>query len=446
MIGITVKTPVSPPDTDSLSVFDDPKKIHRLISVSPLVRGKYEHWDKVRHLTPPEGLTSEEWWLGIKWARSRLQKSTPLLDKRGVPWVFGTPDPVLKRLHEIDQHASGRIEMSEQVTNPATRDRYILSSLMEESITSSQLEGASTTVEVAKNMLRTGRKPTDRSEQMILNNFVAMQFVRENVSRPLTVDFVLELHRMLIEDTLDESEKAGRFRKHDDHIQVEDEIGTVLHLPPGVDELPDRLARLCEFANERESEEFLHPVARAVFLHFQLAYDHPFFDGNGRTARALFYWSMLSQGYWLAEYLSISSILKNAPAQYARSFLFTETDENDLTYFLAYQLEVIRNAVDDLHDVLTRKINQVAQVEKLLRRSTEFNHRQLAILSHALRHPGVRYTIKSHQRSHNVVYQTARTDLLGLAAMDLLVQKTRGNSYEFTAPLDLHRRLQDVPR
>jgi len=440
-----VKVPVSPPDAESLSTFDDPKKILRLIEISPLVRGKYEHWDKVRHLTPPEGLTPEEWWLGIRLARSRLLKPTSLLDKSGAHWVFGTPDPVLKRLHEIDQMASGRIEMSEQVTNPSTRDRYIVSSLIEESITSSQLEGASTTVEVAKNMLRTGRRPTDRSEQMILNNFVAMQFVRENVSRPLTVDFVCELHRMLTEDTLDEPEKVGCYRERDDQIQVEDEIGTVLHVPPDVAELPNRLERLCEFANERDSDEFLHPVARAVFLHFQLAYDHPFFDGNGRTARALFYWSMLSQGYWLAEYLSISSILKNAPSQYARSFLFTETDANDLTYFLDYQLGVIRRAIDDLQVFLTRKIDEVAQVENLLKRSTEFNHRQLAVLGHALLHPGARYTIKSHQRSHTVVYETARTDLLDLAELGLLLQRMRGNSYEFTAPSDLHRRLEAVP-
>lgn len=439
-----MKIPIPPPNTDPLAAVEDRKKLILMLRIPPLVRGKYEHWDKVRHLTPPEGLTSEEWWLGIRLARDRLLKPTKLTDKHGSPWVFGTPDPILKRLHEIDQMASGRIEMSEPVTNPSTRDRYIVSSLMEESITSSQLEGASTTVEVAKNMLRTGRRPTDRSEQMILNNFVAMQFVRENSSTPLTPEFVLELHRMLVEDTLDDPAKAGCFREEGDQIQVEDEIGTVLHIPPNVRELPDRLEALCQFANERDSDEFLHPVARAVFLHFQLAYDHPFFDGNGRTARALFYWSMLSQGYWLAEYLSISSILKKAPSQYARSFLFTETDSNDLTYFLDYQLGIVRRAMDDLQDYLTRKIGEIAKVEALLKRSTEFNHRQLAVLGHALRHPGARYTIKSHQRSHNVVYDTARTDLLDLADLDLLLQRKRGRSYEFAAPSDLHRRLENL--
>lgn len=40
-----------------------------------------------------------------------------------------------------------------------------------------------------------------------------------------------------------------------------------------------------------------------------IAYMHPFVDGNGRTARALFYWYMLKSGYWLTEYLSISRVI-----------------------------------------------------------------------------------------------------------------------------------------
>lgn len=130
----------------------DPPDIHALLrelqreklplvlgSTSPLVRGEYEPWDKVRHLDPPEGLTSEEWWLGIKLARNQLLKPIPLLDTDGQPFRFGMPDPVLRLTHEIDQLASGRIQISEEVTNPNTRDRYIVNSLIEESITSSQL-------------------------------------------------------------------------------------------------------------------------------------------------------------------------------------------------------------------------------------------------------------------------------------------------------------------
>jgi Fic family protein len=124
--------------------------------------------------------------------------------------------------------------------------------------------------------------------------------------------------------------------------------------------------------------------------------------------------------------------------------VYSESDGNDLTYFLIYQLEVFRRAISELQEYLRRKLAQVRQVEALLRSSVDFNHRQLALLSHALKHPGHRYTIQSHQKSHNVVYQTARTDLLELAGKQLLVQGKVGNAYTFAAPGDLAKRLEAI--
>ncbi len=439
-----MKLPLIPPDVGGMLNRIEHDRLPLVLAQSALINGEYAPWDKVRQLTSPEGLTHEEWWFGIKLARGHLLKPIPLTDVRGRTFQYGTPDPVLRLTHEIDQLASGRIEISEEVTNPGTRDRYIINSLIEESITSSQLEGASTTSEVAKNMLRSGRKPMDKSERMILNNYGAMRFVQEKRGEKLTPELVFELHRLVTVGTLEDPARAGCFRTDSDSIQVKDEIGTVLHRPPPAAELPKRLQSMCDFANARPSDSFLHPVIRATILHFWLAYDHPFLDGNGRTARALFYWSLLSQGYWLAEYISISSILRNARAQYSHSFLHTEVDNNDLTYFLSYHLGVVRRAIGDLQQYLNKKIKEVRSTEALLRSSGDFNHRQLALLNHGMRHPGSRYTVESHRRSHNIAYDTARTDLLGLAGFGLLGKRKRGKTFEFSAPADLGARLQSL--
>ena len=436
--------PLPPPPLTSIQDSVDREQLTRLLQVSPLVNGKYLHWDKVRHRQPPEGLSHDEWWLGIKLARNQLLKPLPLRDRNDANFFYGTPDPLLRMLHEIDQQASGTIQIAKEVTNQQTRDRYIISSLIEEAINSSQLEGASTTADVAKQMLRTGRRPVNRSEQMIVNNYAAMHLIRDFVDQPLTPQTIFNIHRVLTENTMDGPEQAGTLRTTEDDIQVVDETGTVLHVPPPADELPRRIRVMCDFANNRSTETFLHPVVRAIALHFWVGYDHPFVDGNGRTARALFYRSMLSQGYWLAEYLSVSRILKAAPSQYACSFLYTETDDNDLTYFLEYHLSVIRRAIDELRAFLDRKTREVRVVKEIVREAGDLNHRQLAVLGHALRHPGARYTIESHKNSHNVVYQTARTDLLRLAEMRLLTQWKSGRSYQFAAPRDLATRLESV--
>jgi Fic family protein len=207
----------------------------------------------------------------------------------------------------------------------------------------------------------------------------------------------------------------------DERIHVgSNATGEILHTPPSADQLDARLVRLCAFANARDGGEFLHPVIRAIVLHLWLGYDHPFEDGNGRVARALFYWAMLHHGYWLFELISISAILKRAPAQYGRSYLYTETDENDATYFILHQLDVITRALAAAEQYLEKKSRQIAEAEQVLRAHGEFNYRQLALLSHALRRRDAEFTVKSHQMSHKVAYATSRADLLDLVARGLL--------------------------
>src|SRR5437588_6391671 len=120
---------------------------------------EYLHWDRLIRLSPPAGLTHEEWWLGLKLGRSQIYKTIPLRDKEGQPFRYLLADPIPEQLHAIDLGAGGGIGVPEPVTNPTTRDRYHVSSLIEEAITSSQLEGATTTREVAREMIQAGRPP-----------------------------------------------------------------------------------------------------------------------------------------------------------------------------------------------------------------------------------------------------------------------------------------------
>ncbi len=414
----------------------------------PIEDGRdYLHWDKLRQLEPPSDLSSEEWWLLIKWGRRNLQRAIPLTDPAGRPFVYGVPDLVARRLHYVDQRCAGEVAMSEVVTADAhARQRYLVNSLMEEAIRSSQLEGATTTRHVAKELLRSGREPKDRSERMILNNYRALQYMRDDMPAELTPGAVLELQRILTDGTLDNPDAAGRVQQpEEERIAVVDRVdGTVIHAPPPAEQLPDRLRALCDFANEDESpDRFIHPVLRAILLHLWLAYDHPFEDGNGRTARALFYWYMRTHGYWLVEYLSISRILRHAPAKYTRAFVLTETDERDATYFIVYQLEIIQRAVEQLHDYLRSKIRDVRDVEALVKGSDHFNHRQLALIANALRVPDTIYTFQTHAASHGVTHETARADLLPLVAMGFMEQRRQGRRYTFTPPSDLAKRLKE---
>ena len=372
-----------------------------------------------------------------------------LEDKSGAPFKYSLPDLLLRSLHRVDQECSGTVAMDEVVTSDRqARERYLVNSLMEEAIRSSQLEGATTSRRIAKELLRSGREPEDRSERMILNNYLALQFMRQEMGDVLTPESVLELHRIVTDGTLDDPSAAGRLqRPGEERIAVRDpDDGRRIHTPPPAEGLPERLRLLCDFANEDEaSEQFVHPVIRAILLHFCLAYDHPFEDGNGRTARILFFWSMLSRGYWLVEYLSISKILREGRAKYERAFLETETDEGDTTYFLIHQLKVIERAIAEMHDYLGRKTREIKEVEDLIQGGNDFNHRQLALLSNALRHPGRSYSFGGHAEIHRVTHETARSDLSRLVERGLLAQRKIGREYAFEPAPDLAGRLKESP-
>lgn len=441
-----MRIPHTPPSFNKLlAELQKPERLMKILQTvrSPTCDGRYLHWDELRFRKPPEDFTNEEWWFGVKMHRRSGYRTIPLKDISGNKFHFTVPDLATDLLHQIDRGGGTFVQIPEQITNAEQRDRYVVRSLMEEAITSSQLEGAATTREVAKKMLAEGRKPRDRSERMIVNNYMTMRRIMELKDKPLTPEMVFQVHHEISGGALDITDGAGRFRRPDEDIKVFDEIeGTVFHTPPPAGELPARLEAMCDFANAKTPDFFVHPVIRGIILHFWLGYDHPFVDGNGRTARALFYWQMLHSGYWLFEYISISQFLRKAPIQYGTAFLHTETDENDLTYFIIHQAEIIRRALKELHDYVARKSSETRACLNALQKHPELNHRQQTLIAHAVRHPGFAYQIAGHGTRHAVTYATARADLLGLAKLKFLEHRKVGRAFVFVAPKDLELRLR----
>jgi Fic family protein len=410
----------------------------------------YLHWDRLRYKhspkswkNAPKDWSHEDWWTVLKSNRvSRYQKIS-LSDSNGQPFVFFLTQAMFANVHHLDKQCGGAMGgLSEGKTLSEDSSRYYISSLIEESITSSQLEGAAVTREIAKEMLRSNKKPSSTNERMILNNFITMREIRNHIDEDLTPELILQFHRTLTTGTLKNEEASGRLRTSQEQIEVIDTTTEeVMHTPPPADQLEDRLKKLCEFANKKEMDGYMHPIIRSIVLHFSLAYDHPFVDGNGRTARALFYWSMLKHGYWMMEYVSLSSILLKAPVQYYKAFLYTETDGGDLNYFIIHQLDSLSKAIDALHKYREKKQQEQRGDAELLEGLAKWNYRQKALLSHALRHPNAEYTVNSHQNSHGINNQTSRNDLNALVKASLLESSKIGRKSYFRPVKDFRLKL-----
>lgn len=398
--------------------------------------GRYLHWDELRYREPPGGLSLELWWASLQW--SRKLNWTPVQEMASnsqLNFGYVLLPQIQAALHEFDRQNVAR-EILMALGNRDSVTEYRVRQLIEEAINSSVLEGARpTTREMARSLLREQRRPTTQDERMILNNWFAMQRILElrDENRPLGVDDLIELHRILGEDSLEISGAEGVLRTPEHSVVVGDQEGNVWHIPPPAEGLRERLEILLQFAagEGQGKQPFIHPIIRAILVHFWVGYEHPFRDGNGRIARALFYWCMLKHGYEVAEFLSISGPIDRSPKSYYRAFAFTETDDGDLTYFILHQLQVMRQALTELTAQLKKQTEQSAQLAKLVEQSETLNFRQRSLLLYAFNHPAMSYTIEGHKASHQVHYQTARSDLLALEELGYLSARRVGRGKRY---------------
>jgi len=214
---------------------------------------------------------------------------------------------------------------------------------------------------------------------MIVNNYHTINHIVHHKTHDLTPENLLNIHHLMCNKTLENKAEEGAFRQSDDVYVVNHSSSEVVHTPPKHEEINKLIEKLCIFFNADNEDDFIHPILKGIIIHFLIGWIHPFTDGNGRTARALFYWYLLKKGYWLTEYLSISKIIQGSKNQYEKAYLYTEHDEMDLTYFITYHIDVMHKAIDALKKYIKEKQKENLQVVQFLKLEN-VNERQAQIL------------------------------------------------------------------
>lgn len=378
------------------------------------ISSEYLYWDKVKYIAP-KTIDKEVLWQAVKIQR---KLSAQEIQFGNYTFHFTVTKSMLALLHDFDMNLGGSLGTKSII--PATdKSYYLISSIMEEAIASSQMEGASTTRRIAKDMLRKRLKPVNKSQQMIVNNYETISKISKSKMANFTIDELLDIHRSIASKTLDNPEDEGVFRKNDDIFVVDGITGHIAHTPPSFTDIDAMIKDLCEFANSDNNDNFIHPIVKAIIIHFTLAYIHPFVDGNGRTARSLFYWYMIKKGYWLTEYLSISRIIYTNKKSYEKAFQYTENDGNDLSYFIQYHLIVMKKAFEELKKFLQRKIDEQQNIVRFVGISN-INERQRYVLKTISENKRMLFTPKELATQFDISAKSARTDLQELAEMGYL--------------------------
>lgn len=335
---------------------------------------------------------------------------------------------VLKSLHDFDLKLMGGLQKNPIL--PSDRLEFFKNSLLEEAVASSQVEGAATTTEVARDMLKSGRVPRNESEQMIFNNLRAIEYISEFVDTPIDFKIIIELHKIMTANT-DAQKYSGDFRKGE--VFVTDHVdGEIAHIPPDWKEVESLMDELCKFINDEN--KFIHPIIKASIIHFMIGYVHPFKDGNGRTARALFYWFLIRKGYILVKNISISRVILESRTQYDKAFLKTEKDDNDLNYFIAYSIKNIRIAFEKLLSYRDKKLEKRKQANLIAYELLDkgLNKRQSDVIGYLYLKSKNTITINSYKEKHEIVRQTASKDLNELIKLGLIVEDKSTKPYQYS--------------
>lgn len=384
---------------------------------------KYYYWSEIKYRTNSAKEHKSVWTL-MKLLRSEKYEKIPF---KGLNLNYVSLPDINKHLHLFDKFLAGNIEI--QTRSLGLEKRYIISSLMEEAIASSMLEGAATTRKIAKQMLKERRKPLSKDQQMVVNGYETMQMIIKRQNEKLTPDFLLEIQRMITKETLKDPSDVGKFRDNNEVVVADDNSDSIFHVPPDYKKITELINNLCDFANN--DDEFIHPIIKGSVLHFLVGYIHPFNDGNGRTARSVFYWYVLSRGYWLFEYMAVSRRILRSKKGYGLAYLYTELDEMDLTYFLKYIINCIDDSLNDLLGYIKRKQEEQKETQKILETLKFLSLRQASILEEMMNAPDKSYTIQEISAVYHIVYQTARTDLLYLTNKGYITMTRVGRKFLF---------------
>jgi Fic family protein len=384
---------------------------------------EYLYWDKVKYFDLPKEIHPVDFWGCVKLVRKGIFPLYGLTIKKSLVKTekgeyFTWNDFILSSefLHWIDINFGGDLFAISNKIDEKEKNKLIANGIMEEAIASSQIEGANTTRVAARKFLKEGRKPRDKSEQMILNNYETIKAIEQDLNnRKLDLSLLFQTHAMLTKNTIDD-DKIGRFRKTEEQISVQDRItGMIYHVPPSVPFVKQEMERLINYFNDEIQDNFfVHPLIKAIILHFWIGYLHPFYDGNGRMARAIFYWYLLKNGYWAFSYLPISKIIKKSPAQYAMSYLYTEQDDFDLSYFVDYNFRKIKQARQEFEIYLKVEQQKEKEMDQLAKKYFDLNRRQNRLLLFFNKYPEEKITLKIHMNTNQISKQTAVSDLKDL--------------------------------
>lgn len=376
---------------------------------------RYVPVEDIKYRLEKLGLKKTEWpEISKKIIAYRKFNSIPLffksLDKNFWYYPSDSLQQKISKIEHLGNKIFERIESQKDL-----KDDFLGNAALEEAITSAIYEGANSTRAKAKELIASGSKPKNKDEWMLLNNYEAMKWIKNNSSLNISKTTILKIHEIVTKNTLEGDDKnfQGKFRN--DVVYVGEHQGI---------DYEKIEAALDEAINlSTVNRRFLHGLIKGILLHYFIAYIHPFFDGNGRTARTSFYFKCIKNDLRFVELLSISAHLKKGKGnRYEKAFTLVKENEYDVTYFIDYCLDSLLSAIETVE----QKVNYLLNIP-LLAKPFDLNPNQIHLLQRLTLNKFIPVTAMEHAKNIKKTREMARRELKDLHAKKFLKEEKRSN-------------------
>lgn len=305
----------------------------------------------------PESVDLNEFWNEMMKVRKKSSIEIPLKDQDDNKFWFGLIDEITKNIDVIEDSAT------EDLFKSVPKDieiSVIAEALIDEAFNSSVIEGAFSTKRRTKELIDKNLKPSNKSEIMIINNYRALTYILDNLNKPLNEEIILDIYNILTKDTLNKDDYVDKYRN--DKVFIWDsKVGKYTYEAPPHEEVQGLTDALLKFIYDDNN---CQPIIKVCIIHFYFVYVHPFFNGNGRTARAISYMYLLQNGYNFFKFFSISSAINEEKNKYYTAIENTEIYSSDMTYFIKYYTSMMVHSIKKIKIILEK--NLVGSLSKKL--------------------------------------------------------------------------------
>ena len=259
--------------------------------------------------------------------------SLPLADFEGNSIVF------VENHTSVNQNILKRLLQSQS-------GYYGIKAAEDEIIATSAIESIDFSRDSVRNILK-GMAPKDEQENRILGVKRGLDFIADTANK-ITEENLYKLYMMSAGDFVCEEDKllSGNFYRHDTVFVVGEGVA---HSGVDFHRVPELMKSLVDFINR---DDGINDLIKATVIHFYIAYVHPYFDGNGRTARLVHLWFLIQKGYQSALFIPFSSRIEKSRKAYYDAFTAVEENKKlsgriDVTPFVLYFINNVYNKMTE---------------------------------------------------------------------------------------------------